>query len=250
MFIGVPEKGRNAGMALREELPPGYDVDFLLDVLNGGGKNFARRGADINWVAEAVAELDCVEFRDTGSPFPRPIFTQIQLDGKLITSYEENPLEKDFDRFYQGLDQIVEEDCSVNRICEKSFEDLAKEIAEEENYLLEDFYGKEVKWGVMNTDLDAEPEAVLMPENFPNLGIAAVDKYWDKIPKYLRFEDYTGGNGIDTWDEEEILANTSEEVAGVYMFVSGKTAEDAGLEYEALPGFNSRLGRFEVMENE
>jgi len=245
-FIGVPEKGRNAGIALREELPERYDTEYILDVLNGAGKKYAKNGLNRLWIERAVDKLDSVEFRDTGRNFRRPVFTKVQLEDARVESYQQDPLELEADRFYQGFDELIEQNYSAGEIS-TDFEDLVEEVAEEEGYELDQVYGDEVKWGVMNTDLDVDPETVLVPEEFQEIGQAAAESYWGAETECLSFNDYLEGSKLE---EEELLAETPEEVAGAYMFVSGDTAEEAGLEYEAVNGMVSRLGRFEKAQNQ
>ncbi|MFP4038505.1 MAG: hypothetical protein ACLFTA_01835 [Candidatus Nanohaloarchaea archaeon] len=244
MFIYVPEKGRNAGIALEQELSEEFDTEFILDVLNGVGKLYAKRGLNRHWVERAVERLESVEFKDTGRNFRRPVFTSAELEDKTVESYQANPVNSTPDEFYQGFDHLVEENYSTQEI-NKSFNEVVEETAAENGYQLVEVLGDEVKWGAMNTDLETEPETVLIPQEFQSLGIAAAERYWNSTPDYSTFSEYRSNA-----DEEEILAESSEEVAGVYMFVSGNTAEEAGLEYEAVNGMTSRLGRFQRTQNQ
>lgn len=235
--VGVPEKGRNAGIALGEELDR-EDTDEILDILNGRGKTAAKTGQGFTEICEEVKDYDFIELGDTGRAFPRPVFTSLVDQGEKVTGYDKAALEQGFDRFYQGFDRLIEENCSIEEISQ-DFEDLAAEVAAEERYSLNRKYGDDVKWSAMNTDLEAEPETVLIPEEFPTVGMAAAEKYWENVPEYRTFRDYRQGV-----DEEQILAESPVEIAGIYMVVSGTTAEEAGLAYEPVPGFESRLARF------
>lgn len=241
--IGVPEKGRNAGIALREELERD-DIGEILDILNGKGKKAAKTGEGFTEIWKEVGDYDFIELRDTGRNFPRSVFTELVDSGEKVSSYSESPLEQDFDRFYQGLDRIIEENYSFKKIS-RGFEDIVTEIAQEEGYRLTESYGDEVKWGVMNTSLSVEPETVLLPAEFKNIGKAVAENYWENDPDYLSFQEYREECNMPITGEEEILAETPENVSGAYMFVSGDTAEEAGLEYKQLPGFTSKLGVFE-----
>ncbi len=243
-IIGVPEKGRNAGTALREELPGEYDKDYILDVLNGVGKMYAKTGLNRHWIERAVVKLDCVDFKDTGRAFNRPVFTETGFGDVKIQSFDQNPLAFNPDRFYQGFDWLVEGNYTADEI-DRPFEELIEETAEEKGYRLEEAYGDEVKWGVMNTDLNVVPETVLLPDEFQSVGKTAAERYWDSDPDYISFSDFA-----DFGEEEELLAEIPKEVAGVYMFVSGSSAEDVGLDYEAVEGMTSRLGRFERTQNQ
>lgn len=232
--IGVPEKGRNAGIALRQEEVE--NAEFIIDVLNGAGKRYAKRATDRFWIEKTVKDLECVELKDTGRPFRRPVFTKTWNDGELLTSYED-PLEDDLDTFYQGLDRFVEQQGLELSRDMSLYEEVAEE-AENTGYSVDGLYGEPVSWSAMNTDLGTEPETVLLPDEFPELGRAVAEEYWDSEPDYSLFSEFGD-------DEEEVLADTADEVAGVYMVVSGGTADNYGLEYDTVPGFGSRLARFE-----
>lgn len=242
-IVGVPEKGRNAGIALREELTRD-DTEEILDILNGRGKEAAKTGEDFTEIWKEAKNYDFIRLKDTGRAFPRPIFTEIRVSDKTIRSYKESPTKDNFDRFYQSFDQMIEENCSPEEIT-RDFEDLARDVASREGYELEKIFGDEVKWAAMNNCLEAEPETVLLPEDFPSLGQAVVYSYWDIQPDYTTFQDYAKENGFSGMDEEELISETPTEVAGIYVFVSGGTADDQDLEYEAVPGFTSQLGLFQ-----
>ncbi len=243
--IGIPEKGRNAGIALREELDR-EDTEEILDILNGRGKTAAKTGKGFKEVWNEVQQYDFIELKDDDRLFPRPFFKELETSNKVISSYSGNPVEEEFDRFYQGFDQLIEENYKVEEIT-RDFEELVKDAAEENSYKVGETYGDTVNWGVMNTNLEFTPETVLIPEEFQRIGKAVAENYWDANPEYTTFSEYSSSQGIESVEEEEILAETPEEVAGSYMFVSGGTAEDAGLRYEPINGFESRLGQFEVI---
>lgn len=246
--IGVPQKGRNAGIALGEELNR-EDTDEILDILNGRGKIAAKTGEGFTEIWKEVKDYDFIELRDTGRKFPRPVFTELKQSSGKVRGFSGAALEQDFDKFYQGFDRLIEDQYSVEEIS-KDFEDLAREAADDEGYKLTSSlgYGEEdrcVKWAAMNTDLQTEPDTVLIPEEFPSIGKAVAENFWSSDPEYQTFQDYAVENGVSELDEEEILERTQEQVAGAYMYVSGGTAREEGVEYEPVPGFKSRLGRFE-----
>lgn len=237
-IIGVPEKGRNAGVALRTELPEEYETDYLLDVLNGAGKLYAKKGLNRRYIERAVAQLEGVEFKEVDRNFKRPVLNEVELEDKQLKSIDSDPLREEFDRFYQGLDCLVEENLDSDQI-EDSLYQEAVELADEQGYRIRELLGDEVKWSALGTELE-QPDQVLIPEEFSSIGKAAAESYWSDQPDYRNFRDIS-----KSMDEEEILAETGDEVAGIYMFVSGNTAEENGLEYEAIPGFTSRLAVFE-----
>ncbi|MFB6203158.1 MAG: hypothetical protein ABEK01_01555 [Candidatus Nanohaloarchaea archaeon] len=228
--IGVPRKGRNAGVALREELPEGYDADYILDLLNGRGKKAAKTGEGIDEVRDEVRNYDFIEMEDTGRPYERPVFTSLRTGDTVI---EARDPDRSYDRFYSGLDEIVEENYAPEQV-DGDLEALAEEATDAD---IQEVYGDEVKWGALAPDLDAEYGEVLVPEQFSSLGEGLAQEYW---------EDPDIGYFPSDASEEEYLAEN--DTAGVYMFVSGGTAEDAGLEYEQIDGAVSRLGRFEEVE--
>lgn len=236
--VGVPEKGRNAGIALKRELPQDYSTDYLLDVLNGAGKLYAKKGLNRRYIERAVDKLDSVQLKDVDRNFRRPVLDEIDLEDKKLESVSSEPLESDYDRFYRGLDRLVEENLSPSQI-EKDLYQEAEELANEERYTIKELFGDEVKWGAMGTDLE-QPEEVLIPKEFSSIGKAAAERYWDNNSEYGLFSDYSNSKS-----EEEILAETGDEIAGIYMFVSGNTAEKNGLDYEAIPRFTSKLAVFE-----
>lgn len=232
--VGVPEKGRNGGIALRKE---GIEnADLIVDVLNGVGKLYAKTGKNRHWIEKMVDSLDSVELKDRDRPFRRPVFTQKELEDTVIRSYSE-PLEEGLDSFYQGLDRFAEQQ-NLELTGEKSLYEEVAEEAGRRGYMIDELYGDPVSWAAINTDLGKEPEKVLLPDEFPDLGRSVAQNYWDESPEYGFFSEF----GVE---EEQTLAETSDEVAGVYMVVSGGTAEDYDLEYDAVPGFGSRLARFE-----
>ena len=244
-IVGVPQKGRNAGIALREELDR-EDTDEILDILNGRGKKAAKTGEGFKQIWKEVKDYDFIDLEDTGRNFPRPVFTELLDSRDRVKGFSGAALEQDFDSFYQGFDQLIEENYSVEEIS-RDFEDLAQEVAEENGYCLDEKYEDEVKWAAMNTELEAEPDTVLIPEEFPTIGKAAADNYWSSDFEYRTFQDYAADNGLSQ-REEGILGQSPQEVAGAYMYVSGGTARQEGVEYEPVPGFKSRLGRLESVE--
>lgn len=244
--VGVPSKGRNAGIALRNELERD-DTDEILDILNGRGKTASKTGEGFTNIWKDVQNYDFIELEDTGRKFPRPVFTEVDCSKGKVRSWEEEPLESNFDRFYQGFDRVIEENYDSENIS-GSFESLSKEIAEQNGYELIETYGKSVNWGVMNSDLDVNPDLVLLPEDFQKIGKAVAESYWDIDPDYTTFSNYASRNNLEGSEEEEILSVSPEKVGGSYMFVSGKSADREGLEKYSESGFESRLGEFEVIE--
>lgn len=247
-FIGIPEKGRNAGIALEKELPDSVDTQHVLDILNGSGKHYAKTGENQEFIQNEVEQLDFIETKHTGREYPRPVFTEIQLTDKEVTSFEENQvLQNDFQRLYRGLDRLVETNYDPCEIEANSFQNLGRRLAAENGYEITETYGDEVKWTAMNTNLEQEPDTFLYPEEFEKISRAVQKEVYEEAePDYLTFDEYIDQNNLEKGiDEEEILAETQDNVAGAYMYVSGGTADDYNLEFNKLPGFTSRLARFE-----
>lgn len=244
--VGVPEKGRNAGIALRNELG-GEETNEILDILNGRGKTASKTGEGFSEVWNEVQNYEFLEFKDLERDFPRPVLTNLETSNKKITGYSNSPIEKGFDRFYQGFDKLVEENYPSEEIS-RDFEDLTREIAEDKGYSLERKFGRAVKWSPMNTNLENTPEKILIPEDFTNVGEAITESYWDEVPELETFASYASENGLTSLTEEELLTETSEDIAGIYMYVSGNTAEKQGLDYEDPASFNSQLGCFKVSD--
>lgn len=245
-IVGVPNKGRNAGIALRNELDRN-DTDEILDILNGRGKEASKTGEGFSDICKDVQNYNFIELDDTGRKFPRPIFTELESSKKEIKSWEKEPVNSDFDRFYQGFDQVIEENYDAGDIS-KGFESLAEDVAEQNGYEIVETYGDTVNWGVMNSNLNINPDLVLLPEEFQTVGRAVAESYWGDNLNYTTFSSYANENNLEKADEEEILSKSPEEVGGSYMFVSGNTADEAGLEKYSEPGFESELGKFEVIE--
>jgi len=245
--VGIPRKGRNAGVALEQELDLG--VGFIVDLLNGYGKNAAKTGENLNEVKALVGEIDFVEMADTGRPYQRPVFTEFESnDSKLVGGSNDFG---DCTSVYRGIDNVAEQYLGTKDISEdQSLENYVEEVADDVGYSLEDLYGDEedrwVKWGLMNNSLDSSVSTVLYPEEFENLSQEAVNRYGLQDANLVSFSEYSAKEGIDYSDEEKMIYEAPNDVAGVYMWVSGNTARETGLEIEPAEGFRSKLGRFEV----
>lgn len=245
--IGIPRKGRNAAIALEHELDVG--AGFIVDLLNGYGKTAAKTGENLAQVEELVDGIDFVEMEDTGRLYQRPVFTEFDSCEKKIVGGV-NDL-GDCNVIYRGLDTAAEQYLEENNISkDQSLEDYVSVVANKFGYSLEELYGDEddrwVKWGLMNSSLDNSVSKVLCSKEFENLGRETADRYGLEDYEIDSFSKYGSEQGIEYSDEEELIYEAPSDVAGVYMWVSGNTAEDMGLEVDPVEGFRSKLGRFEV----
>jgi hypothetical protein len=243
--VGIPRKGRNAGVALEQELDVG--AKFIVNLLNGMGKEAAKTGENFDEVSSYASSIDFIEMQDTGRDYPRPVFNEFSLDGtRLIGGGNDFG---DADIVYRGLDSITEDYLDQKLIREeKSLIEYTEEVADCNGYELEELYGDEearwVKWGLMNNSLQPSASKVLYPCEFENLSEAALDRI-DVDAEMETFSEYAESNGYAGLDQEEIVYEASEEVAGMYMWVSGNTADEIGLDKEQVPGFRSKLGKFQ-----
>lgn len=243
--VGIPRKGRNAGVALEQELD---DARFIVDLLNGVGKKAAKTGEDLDAVADRVSTRDSLEMRDTGRDFPRPVFSEISAGERRLVGGRNDFGEAD--TVYRGIDNIAEQYLDQKPISEdQSLLEYAEEVAGDRGYSLDTLYSDDeedrwVKWGLTNNDLDCPVATVLYPCKFENLSEAALDRI-DVDAEMETFSEYAESNGYAGLDEEEIVYEAPEEVAGMYMWVSGNTANKLGLDKEQVPGFRSKLGRFQ-----
>ena len=108
----VPEKGRNARLALERELADeAYDTEWLADLINGRGKQAAKTGEGVAEVQEYVdAVEDLLSLNYYGRAADRPVFNRIEFTDRRIEGYE-SPAEawrNGATRFYAGFDELLE----------------------------------------------------------------------------------------------------------------------------------------------
>lgn len=246
--VGIPRKGRNAGLALEQELDVG--AEFVVDLLNGMGKTAAKTGENFDEVSGYASSIDFVEMQDTGRANPRPVFTDFLVgDTRLIGGRN---VFGEADVVYRGIDNIAEQYLEEKPISEdQSLLEYAGAVAVDRGYSLDALYSDDeerwVKWGLMNSNFDQTVSKVLYPSEFENLSEVALDRIGVDA-EMEAFSEYAESNGYAGLDEEEVVFESPEEVAGMYMWVSGSTADEVseeGLDKEPVPGFRSKLGRFQ-----
>lgn len=250
--IGIPEKGRNAGIALEQELDIG--AGFVVDLLNGEGKRAAKTGENLGPVRSMVDHVGFVEMRDTGRAYPRPVFTEISMEEQDLVGGANDF--GDSEVVYVGIDRAAERYLDEIEIEEgEALKDYVEDIAGSEGYSLEQLYSDEkdrwVKWGLMNNSLEEDISKLLYPEEFENLGQAAAQRICIE-PVLQTYSDYSEQNGMDLTDEEELIYRAPKDVAGLYMWVTGKTADEVGeegLEKRQVEGFQSKLGKFREVKS-
>ncbi|MFB6144200.1 MAG: hypothetical protein ABEJ98_02715 [Candidatus Nanohaloarchaea archaeon] len=235
----VPRKGRNAREAMEAVLEESYfSCEVISGMINGKGKEAAKNG-DTTGIRRELEQpgWQGVKLAETGRDGERPTLDRIEtLDG-AVEGYalEEDPF-GDYSEVWMPYDQAAE--LALREGEGSALPDLeatAKDYAE--GYEVVEERGSTITWAAMNSELEKEPEVVLVPEKFQRLGKELAEEYWE------------GGYEIDTFsgnvDEERELAQTSGEVAGIYMYDSGETAEGFGLDYEQVGEAESRLARFQ-----
>ncbi|MFB6138716.1 MAG: histidine--tRNA ligase [Halobacteriaceae archaeon] len=262
----LPEKGRNASLALARELADApYDADWLQDLINERGKRAAKTGEGFEEVADLVAEIDRrnvpggahddrndtfgLRLKHGGREKPRPVFDKLELTDRRLEGYAApaDAWHHEATRFYAGDDAVAED-----LLREGAAVDLSAGLAAgaadalaARGYERVDELGDEVSWAVMSGGdaLPGAPRRVLVPADFRELARALAEHRWGSVPEVATFESVADEYGTD--EEEAILARAGADVAGVYMYVSGSTAEEHGLTYEPVAGAVSRLGVFE-----
>jgi histidyl-tRNA synthetase len=247
----VPEKGRNGGYALERELGDrSYDLDWLSDLVNGKGKHAAKTGEGFEEIKERVEDLDILTLKYTGRLKRRPVLGEIELTDKVVRGYESPREAWQFGatKFYAGLDVVLEELLKETPGLDvtEGFESVVVDELFDRGYELSEVIGHEVNWAVMTGDdeVPTEPVTVLVPERFERLGTALASAFWDVPITTETFETYAERRGTPRLDEEALLATAESGVAGIYMYVSGSTADEHGLTYEPIDGAISRLGIF------
>jgi histidyl-tRNA synthetase len=262
----VPEKGRNTGVALERELASEpYDVTWLRDIINGRGKRAAKTGVGFEDLAEQVHRIReagkggrdgalQLGLKHFGRLESRPVFESLELTRKTLQGYESpsDAWQGDCARFYAGFDVLVEDLLWEGADVElaSGFETAIGAAMAERGYELVDTTGSRVRWAIMHRSapIPEEPRLVLLPEEFPRLGRALAARYWGReLPEsaFETYESYAKRHDDAGADEEALLAEAPAGVTGVYMYVSGSTADEHGLAYEQVPGATSELGVFE-----
>lgn len=247
----VPEKGRNARLALERELADeAYDTEWLADLINERGKRAAKTGEGVEEVAEYVdAVEDLLSLNYYGRAADRPVFNQIEFTNRRVEGYEspDEAWRNGATRFYAGFDELLETALRRGDGVEVAdgFEAAVRAVVEDHGYDLEARLGDEVTWAAMAVDaVPDRPATVLVPEAFRELGTALADVAFEAVGDVRTFEDRAEAVGRPDADEEALLADAGPDVAGVYMYVSGATADAHGLARRPVPGAVSRLGVF------
>ena len=253
----VPEKGRNARLALERELADeAYDTEWLADLINGRGKQAAKTGEGVAEVQEYVdAVEDLLSLNYYGRAADRPVFNRIEFTDRRIEGYE-SPAEawrNGATRFYAGFDELLET-ClrrGADPALDEGIEAAVTSLMGERGYVLDAALGDEVSWAVMAPDtLPDQPETVLVPEAFRQLGTRIADLAFEAVGEVVTFEAHAEAVGRPDADEEALLADVDAATAGIYMYVSGSTADEYGLTYRPIPGATSRLGVFKKRERD
>ncbi len=255
----VPEKGRNATRALSQELDgQPYDLEWFERLINDTGKRAAKTGDGFDAVREAVAAVDdrsdtlAIALKDLGRRRPRPVFDALELTDRTVEGYESpsDAWQRGASRFYAGYDELCEALLRRGAVepaaVERGLEAVARDAMADRGYDLAAARGDAVRWAAMSAGdaLPDDPEVVLVPPEFQHLGRALAGLVWP-APAVETFDEFAAGAGLLGSDEEAIVAAAGPEAAGVYMVVSGGTAEAHGLTYEAIDRAESRLGVFE-----
>ena len=258
----VPEKGRNAYTALRRELDgEPLEAAWLREVIDERGKRAAKTGAGYDDVREQVAFVNDISatadgstlqlgFRDYGRLKPRPVFEAAELTTRRIEGYESpaDAYRGGASRFYAGYDELLEELLVDDDRRLDGFEETVTTAMAEYGYERVDALGDPVQWAAMARDgaVPARPTAVLVPSGFERLGRALAQRAFERVERVETYASYARRSGIPFEDEEQLLADAPESVAGIYMTVSGSTAAEYGLGVEPVDGGVSRLGVFET----
>lgn len=261
----IPEKGRNSSVALRRELEEsnGIKAEWLLDIINGKGKRAAKTGFGYEKLENQVDSLNSpggtrkrvgvqLRMKPSGRLKPRPVFDSLEFTDRRLEGYESpsDAWQAGVSRFYAGYDVLIEDLLRETDPLpvERGFETVVREEMTERGYELIDRMGADVKWAVMyrGDRIPDRPEKVLVPEKFIRLGSVLVQRYWGRDFPTQTFKSYAQQHDLVELDEETILAHAADGVAGVYMYVSGSTADENELTYEQIEGAVSNLGRFKT----
>lgn len=264
----VPEKGRNSSVALRRELddPNGIETEWLLDITNGKGKKAAKTGVGYEKLEDQVNSLNSpsgngkrvgvqLRMKSFGRLKPRPVFESLEFTDGRLEGYESpsDAWQAGVSKFYAGYDVLIEDLLREKDSLpvERGFETVVQEEMIQRGYDLTDQMGDDVKWAVMykGDHIPDRPKKVLIPEDFIQLGSVLTQRYWGRDIATQTFKSYAQQHDLVGLDEEKILAKAGYGVAGVYMYVSGSTADDNKLTYEQIEGAVSRLGLFKTQKN-
>jgi len=258
----VPEKGRNAYTALRRELDgEPLEAAWLREVIDERGKRAAKTGAGYEDVREQVAFVNDISttadgstlqlgFRDYGRLNPRPVFEAAQLTTRRVEGYESpaDAYRGGASRFYAGYDELLEELLADDDPGLGGFEETVTTAMETYGYERVDALGDPVQWAAMARagSVPARPTTVLVPSGFERLGQALARRAFERVERVETYASYAQRRDVPFEDEEQLLADAPESVAGIYMTVSGSTAAEYGLGVEPVEGGVSRLGVFET----
>jgi histidyl-tRNA synthetase len=132
--------------------------------------------------------------------------------------------------------------------CLGGFAETVTTAMAEYGYERVDALGDPVQWAAMGRDgaVPAAPTSVLVPSGFQRLGRALAGRSFERVGRVETYAGYAQRTQVPFEDEEQLLADAPEGVAGIYMTVSGSTAAEYGLGVEPVDGGVSRLGVFET----
>lgn len=243
----VREKGRNAAVALEKEL--GNAAEPILDLVNGDGKDAAKTGEDWATTAARAAKQDAVTLKDTGRQYPRPVFTAAE-DSDTVIRGRETPaaaIDEQVDRFYAGYDELLDYGLETGDVAagtlQDGFDRAVNRYLDQSGYDRTGVLGDTITWAVMDREqVPDETDTVLVPDGFAALGTALAEQRYDNVDT-VTFQDYAETQELQEIEEEAVIA--AADVPGIYMYDTGRTAEENRLEYEpVMDGAVSRLGRF------
>lgn len=236
----IPEKGRNARYAVEQELGGGA----FPAIVNGAGKRVAEDGFDpetgLTWdgVRDVVEGRDGLVLKDTGRRYDRPVIDVLEDHGTCITGVDApgEAWQREPDRFYAGMDQVVEAGLRAGRIKEAA---VGAGLAGAADAVVGDAYdrirsgGASVSWSLLYAG-ERETGQVLVPARYRALGGALVEYVCGNAEPVVFDADR---------DEEAVIADAG--IPGIYMVSSGETAESYGLTVERIGGMESRVACYE-----
>jgi hypothetical protein len=249
MFI-TREKGRNAAVALEQELAD--TADSILELVNGAGKDAAKTGENWDDIAAQTAEEPAVTLKDTGRPYPRPVFSRWDTGDRTVTGWEAPAAAIDgacVDRFYAGYDELLEYGLENGPVAADwladGFDEAVDRYLDGTRYRQTAALGDTITWGVMDgSEVPDATDTVLVPDDFTALGTALAEQRYGDVTT-TPIDEYAAAQNLQETGEEAIIA--AADCPGMYMYDSGGTAEAAELDYEpVLDGAVSRLGRFDA----
>lgn len=250
MFISVPQKGRNAGWALKDVLGTDnyFNPDYIADFLNGRAKTESKKES---WGKEFKEEFnregwqEITQKADTGRKSQRAVLDEIKVPdgGQEVVISGGSPDKELFQP--TGKDAVyVADDQAANRLIQEQNTNYRPQTQDLDSFLQQnvssyipvDEVGEEVSLSVMWSEIN-KPEddfnTVLLPEDLYSLSEQIAGSYWSQDIEKVSYRDFADSeNFSDNWDEEQLISESGEDVAGIYITDSGGTAREYGLEYD------------------